>query len=54
MTLKVPQHIRKRFAVVINDLKSAIGQEATKAYLTSVIIVKLLILEFEVELCDDL
>jgi len=53
MTLEVPQHIRQRLAAVIDDLKSAIGQEAAKAYLTSVTTFESLVLEHEVELCDD-
>lgn len=53
MTLKVSQQIRQRLAAIIDDLKSAIEQEAAKAYLTSIIIVESLILESEVELCDD-
>ncbi len=53
MTLEVSQRIRQRLAAIIDDLKSAIGQEATKAYLTSIIIVESLILEPEVELYDD-
>jgi hypothetical protein len=53
MTLEVPQRIRQRLAAVIDDLKSAIGQEAAKAYLTSITTVKSLVLGPEVELCDD-
>ena len=53
MTLEVLQHIRQRLATVIDDLKSAIGQEAAKAYLTSVITAESLVLEPEVELCDN-
>ena len=53
MTLEVPQHIRQRLAAVIDDLKSAIGQEAAKAYLTSVTTAESLVLEPEVELCDN-
>lgn len=53
MALEVPQHIRQRLATVIDDLKSAIGQEAAKAYLTSITTVESLALEPEVELCDD-
>jgi hypothetical protein len=40
-------------AVFIDNLKSAVGQKAAKAYLTSIIIVKSLVLESEVELCND-
>jgi len=53
MTLEVPQRIRQRLAAVIDDLKSAIGQEAAKAYLTSITIVESLVLQPEVELCDN-
>jgi len=53
MTLEVPQHIRQRLAAIIDDLKSAIGQEAAKAYLTSITTVKSWVLEPEDELCDD-
>ncbi len=53
MTLEVPQHIRQRLAAVIDDLKSAIGQKAAKAYLTSITNVESLVLESEVELCDN-
>jgi len=53
MTLEVPQHIRQRLAAVIDDLKSAIGQEAAKAYLTSITTAESLELETEAELCDD-
>lgn len=53
MTLEVPQRIRQRLAAVIDDLKSAIGQEGAKAYLTSIFTVDSLVLEPEVELCDD-
>jgi len=53
MTLEVSQRIRQRLATIIDDLKSAIEQEATKAYLTSIIIVESLILKFKVELYDD-
>jgi len=34
MTLEVLQHIQQRLGTVIDDLKSAIGQEAARAYLT--------------------
>jgi len=54
MTLEVPQRIRQRLAAVINNLKSAIGQEVVKAYLISITTVESLVLEPEVELCDDL
>ncbi len=53
MTLEVPQHIRQRLAAVIDDLKSAIGQEAAKAYWTSITTAESLESETEVELCDD-
>jgi len=53
MTLEVPQRIRQRLAAVMDDLKSAIGQEAAKAYLTSITTIESLVLEPEVELCDD-
>jgi hypothetical protein len=53
MTLEVPQHIRQQLAAVIDDLKNAIGQEAAKAYLTNITTVESLVLEPEVELCDD-
>lgn len=53
MTLEVPQRIRQRLAAVIDDLKSAIGQEAAKAYLTSITTAESLVLGLEVELCDD-
>lgn len=52
MTVEIPQHIRQRLAAVIDDLKSAVGQEAAKAYLTSTTF-ESLVLEPEVELCDD-
>ncbi len=53
MTLEVPQRIRQRLAAVIDDLKSAIGQEAAKACLTSITTAESLVLGLEVELCDD-
>ncbi len=43
MTLEVPQRIRQRLAAIIDDLKSAIGQEAAKAYLTSITTVESLV-----------
>ncbi len=53
MTVKVSQHLRQRLATVIHDLKSAIEQEAARAYLTNVINVESLVLESEVEFYDD-
>jgi len=53
MTLEVPQHIRQRLAAVIDDLKSAIWQEAAKAYLTSITTAESLESEPGAELCDD-
>ena len=51
--MTLPQHIRQRLAAVIDDLKSAIGQEAAKAYLTSITTAESLESETEVELSDD-
>jgi len=53
MTLEVPQHIRQRLAAVIDDLKSAIRQEAAKAYLTRITTAESLEFEPGAEPCDD-
>jgi len=53
MTLEVPQHIRQRLAAVVDELKSAIGQEAAKAYLTRITTAESLEFEPGAELCDD-
>ena len=54
MTPKVPQHIRRRLAAVINDLKNAVGQKAAKAYLARISNVKPLEFEPGAEIYDDL
>jgi len=54
ITLKILQYIQQQLATIINSLKSAIKQKATKAYLTNITIIKLLILESKVELCNNL
>ena len=53
MTLEVPQHIRQRLAVVIDDLRIAVGQKAAKAYLMNIITAESLKFEPEAELSDD-
>ncbi len=53
MPLKVSEHIRQRLAEVIDDLRDAVGKEATKAYLTNISHIESMEFEPEAELCDN-
>ncbi len=53
MVSEVPDYIRQRLAAVVDDLRSAVGQEAAKAYLTRIFDIESVEFEPGAELCDD-
>ena len=53
MALEVPQHIYQRLVAVIDDLRNAVGQEAAKAFLASLIDFEPVELYPQTEECDD-
>lgn len=53
MVSEVPDYIRQRLAAVVDELRSAVGQEAAKAYLTRIFDIESVEFEPGAELCDD-